>query len=704
MIATSAPRHSETSRQLVHIAMGAFALLLRWLPWWQAVVLATAALAFNLLVLPRVGARLYRPGDRERGVHGIVLYPLAILSLLLVFPARPDIVAAAWGILAAGDGLATLAGRAIGGRKWPWNREKTISGSVAFAAGGAAAGVFLAWWCRPATVPPPSMLFSIAAPIAAAIVAALVETVPVRLDDNLSVAAASGATLWVASLASIDRLPAAIAIAGDRLPAALVLNVGVAFAGYRARTVTITGAVVGALIGAVIYLSTGWQGWVLLLITFVAASVASRLGLTRKVLLGIAEERGGRRGAGNAIANTGVAAVAAAVALTAADADLARLAFDHRPRRGRQRYDCQRDRQGVGTPDVVDHVAGASAARHLRGDVARRHGGGDRRRGRTWPGRDRVGAGPAFLPVDRGGLGNRGRAARELARRDARSARYPEQRHAELHQHCRRGVDRRSRRHLARMKKLALLLEFSRPFTLLAPALGFASGAATAYGAQPREAWSLALVLYPVIGLTMAAVLNAASNALNQIYDLEIDRINKPKRPLADGRLSMREAWQFTWWTYGIALLLAWLVAPGGRHECFWIVLIATVITVLYSVPPARTKRLGIWANVTIAIPRGVLLKVAGWSAVKTVMAVGALVHRRNLRPLPAGRVHDQGLRRHGRGRPRRLPHAADHLWGPPRRLDDLAVVRGPVRHDRHRRLVGHSHWQLHPAADRSRW
>jgi len=71
-----------------------------------------------------------------------------------------------------------------------------------------------------------------------------------------------------------------------------------------------------------------------------------------------------------------------------------------------------------------------------------------------------------------------------------------------------------------------------------------------------------------------------------------------------------------------VALALAWLVAPGGRRECFWIVIVATIITVLYSVPPFRTKRLGIWANVTIAIPRGVLLKVAGWSAVKSVMAV----------------------------------------------------------------------------------
>jgi 4-hydroxybenzoate polyprenyltransferase len=166
------------------------------------------------------------------------------------------------------------------------------------------------------------------------------------------------------------------------------------------------------------------------------------------------------------------------------------------------------------------------------------------------------------------------------------------------------------------------LLELSRPFTLVAPALGFLSGAVTAAGAAPAEPWGPELVLYPLIGLTMAAVLNAASNALNQIYDLEIDRINKPKRPLPSGRLSIRDAWIFTAIAYIVALVLAWLVAPGGRHECFWIVLVATVITFLYSVPPFRTKRLGIWANVTIAIPRGVLLKVAGWSAVKTIYGV----------------------------------------------------------------------------------
>ena len=165
-------------------------------------------------------------------------------------------------------------------------------------------------------------------------------------------------------------------------------------------------------------------------------------------------------------------------------------------------------------------------------------------------------------------------------------------------------------------------VQLARPFTLIAPALGFFSGAITAIGAYPSEPWSMDVLTPALIGSVMAAVLNAASNALNQIYDLAIDRVNKPARPIPSGRLSIRQAWHFTWICYAIALVLAWLVAPGGRHECFWIVLVAAVLTFAYSVPPFRTKRHGLWANVTIAVPRGLLLKVAGWSAVKTVIGV----------------------------------------------------------------------------------
>src|SRR5579859_538980 len=192
--------HSEYRRQLVHIVMGAFALLLRWLSWGQALALAGTALVFNLGVLPRVAHSLYRPGDRERAAHGIVFYPLAVLILIACFPRRPDIAAAAWGILAAGDGVATLAGRAIGGARWPWSPDKTVVGTLFFVVAGTLAGCGLAWWCRPTGDPAVPGLFAVLVPPVAAIAAGLVETIPVKLDDNLSVAAVAGATLWLGAL------------------------------------------------------------------------------------------------------------------------------------------------------------------------------------------------------------------------------------------------------------------------------------------------------------------------------------------------------------------------------------------------------------------------------------------------------------------------------------------------------------------------
>jgi 4-hydroxybenzoate polyprenyltransferase len=170
--------------------------------------------------------------------------------------------------------------------------------------------------------------------------------------------------------------------------------------------------------------------------------------------------------------------------------------------------------------------------------------------------------------------------------------------------------------------KARLYAELARPFTLVAPALGFVSGALTAVGAYPHEVWSWTVLQPACIGAAMAAIFNAGSNALNQIYDLDIDRVNKAKRPLPSGRMTIAEAWRFTVVAYALTLLLAWLVAPHGRHECFWIVVVAVIATYIYSVPPLRTKQHGMWANITIAIPRGVLLKVAGWSAVKTVVGI----------------------------------------------------------------------------------
>jgi uncharacterized protein (TIGR00297 family) len=306
---------SEIRRQITHILVGAFALLLRWLTVTQAAAMAIAAIAFNLLILPRVGRNVFRAGDLDRVAEsGIVIYPVAVLGLILLFPHRPDIAAASWAILAAGDGLATLVGAHVASPKLPWNRDKSAAGLVAGAAGAAAAGVFLACWTSLGMSEPPPVWFIYAAPAAAALAAAFVETVPIRLNDNISVPFTAAFVMWSLSFVDLDvaraHAPSTMAIA-----LAAGVNAIVAVGGWAAKKVTAAGALTGAAIGIAVWIGAGGALWSLLFVSFAIAAITTGVGHKRKAALGIAEERGGRRGPGNAIANTGIFAWAALLSM-----------------------------------------------------------------------------------------------------------------------------------------------------------------------------------------------------------------------------------------------------------------------------------------------------------------------------------------------------------------------------------------------------
>lgn len=108
---------------------------------------------------------------------------------------------------------------------------------------------------------------------------------------------------------------------------ALVLNLVAVLAAYRLGLVTWSGAAAGAVIGILVFAGLGGAGWAMLVIAFSTASLATRVGHARKTGLGIAEENQGRRRAANAIGNTGVAAIAACVALHPEMTFAARVAF-----------------------------------------------------------------------------------------------------------------------------------------------------------------------------------------------------------------------------------------------------------------------------------------------------------------------------------------------------------------------------------------
>jgi 4-hydroxybenzoate polyprenyltransferase len=171
---------------------------------------------------------------------------------------------------------------------------------------------------------------------------------------------------------------------------------------------------------------------------------------------------------------------------------------------------------------------------------------------------------------------------------------------------------------------LASAVELLRPFTLVAPALGILSGSVVARGAHPpllHLGWSSTGWLVDVaVACLAAALLNGASNALNQVTDLEIDRINKPGRVLPGGRWSPRAALVLSLVLYVSSLAAAYAI----NLECFLLFLGGAVCTVLYSAPPFRLKRFVWLSNFTIALPRGVLLKVAGWAVTRPIWSAEA--------------------------------------------------------------------------------
>ena len=150
--------------------------------------------------------------------------------------------------------------------------------------------------------------------------------------------------------------------------------------------------------------------------------------------------------------------------------------------------------------------------------------------------------------------------------------------------------------------KFKAFIELCRPFTMLAPAVGVYAGAMMAAEGD----WPYAMCIVAAI---VGGLINAASNALNQITDLDIDRMNKPDRPLPSGRMSIGTAAVTATVLYLVCLIAAFALGFGF----FLVILVGAILSVAYSMPPIRTKNNPLLANPTMAIARGILLILAGY-------------------------------------------------------------------------------------------
>ncbi|MGH7150162.1 MAG: hypothetical protein ACREIU_05675 [Planctomycetota bacterium] len=197
----------EDLRQLIHASMCAWALLFPWLGKAGAIALGAVAVLFNVFVFPRlpIGRTVSREGDRRW--TGIQWYPVAVLGLVVLLPL--PLAAGGWGVLAAGDAASNVVGRRLGRRNpLPWNPGKSWAGVAGFlVAAFPVAYVLMSAnlaWGDPRYLDNWEHVFPalVVAAFAGAAGGALVESLPLRLDDNLTVAAAAGATLYAASHAA----------------------------------------------------------------------------------------------------------------------------------------------------------------------------------------------------------------------------------------------------------------------------------------------------------------------------------------------------------------------------------------------------------------------------------------------------------------------------------------------------------------------
>jgi homogentisate phytyltransferase/homogentisate geranylgeranyltransferase len=99
---------------------------------------------------------------------------------------------------------------------------------------------------------------------------------------------------------------------------------------------------------------------------------------------------------------------------------------------------------------------------------------------------------------------------------------------------------------------------------------------------------------------------NIFITGINQLTDVEIDRINKPLLPIAAGDLSVRAGW----WIVGVCAVLPIAMAVTQGWVEITAVLVGLLVGVAYSLPPLRLKRWPALAALSISGVRALVVNL----------------------------------------------------------------------------------------------
>ena len=153
------------------------------------------------------------------------------------------------------------------------------------------------------------------------------------------------------------------------------------------------------------------------------------------------------------------------------------------------------------------------------------------------------------------------------------------------------------------MNMIREFVRFSRPHTVVGTTLSIIALYVIALSYSSGSGWytdTLLLTLLACLGANIYIV------GLNQITDVEIDRINKPWLPLASGAYSMGQAYAII----GVSVFTSLFIASFGGKYLLFTVLLSLALGTAYSLPPFRLKRFHFWAAFCIIAVRGVIVNL----------------------------------------------------------------------------------------------
>lgn len=154
------------------------------------------------------------------------------------------------------------------------------------------------------------------------------------------------------------------------------------------------------------------------------------------------------------------------------------------------------------------------------------------------------------------------------------------------------------------MKPILTIWKFSRPHTIIGSVISIVTLYFIVCDKHETQCLS-----YLIASLLIGITCNIFIVGINQIADVNLDKINKPYLPIPSGALSVRQAKIIVLTALSISLGLAIYVTP----YLFGIIALASAIGWAYSMPPLYLKKHHVTAALAISMVRGVLLNAGGF-------------------------------------------------------------------------------------------